>query len=457
MLALLALAGCRCDGPTPTDAGQDAGLDATDAALPPCERRAPPRNEGACSEDAECADGDLCAPVDATPGAVFGCAAGVGAPPGADCTTSAECAHGLCAAAGRCVAPCAGEDREGLRCARVKVWAGATLREVSAWVPARALPTGADVNARDFVGDELTLSAGAGLHVVVPECAPRPRAVELAQGAMTLWRDRPEDPNPVFAEGGAPLAVALPAGDQPLPTTADVLLRLDRQAEGAHAAITRAPAAGRLDVEIYYLGGGGLAPAGDRGPPEVEAMLDRAFLLLGPDVLPGEVRQHAVDDAHRGRLAVLEAERGVLAELPELFALAAGADDPHVAIFLVRDIDFRIAFSGGIPGPLGHPGVQNAGVVLAFDALSGLDPGRVLAHELAHHLGLFHLTEFDGTVFEPLSDTPECEDADDDGTVTVAECEGMGADNLMFWSAEAEGTTLTEAQRAVLRRAPILR
>ena len=83
-------------------------------------------------------------------------------------------------------------------------------------------------------------------------------------------------------------------------------------------------------------------------------------------------------------------------------------------------------------------GTGGSGIAIATDMMAG-DParmGRTLAHELAHFLGLFHTSEADGRVYDALEDTPECrleDDGDGDG-LDPADCESLGADNLMFWS-----------------------
>jgi hypothetical protein len=246
-----------------------------------------------------------------------------------------------------------------------------------------------------------------------------------------------------------------PSGDAATPDGVRSL-RFDRAAGGMRTSLP-AGAGSVLDLDVFYLGGGGFASAGTRGPPEFAAALDRLeaiFSVAGISV--GEVRQHDVTGTPRTRLQILEAERGELPELQELFSLGAGLAEPGVSLFLVRDIDFQLAVSGGIPGPLGHPGIDNSGVAIAVDAI-GPDLGRVLAHEVAHHLGLFHPTEFDGTVFEGFGDTPVCTDSDGDGLLSVAECVGAGSENLMFFSADATGVELSPTQRAQLRRAPVLR
>ena len=92
--------------------------------------------------------------------------------------------------------------------------------------------------------------------------------------------------------------------------------------------------------------------------------------------------------------------------------------------------------------------------------------GETAAHEMGHQLGLFHTTEMGGTVFDILTDTPECEisrDSSSDGTVSAEECDGYGANNVMFWttwssasrSAGKKQETLSSHQQHVLKYSPI--
>jgi len=53
---------------------------------------------------------------------------------------------------------------------------------------------------------------------------------------------------------------------------------------------------------------------------------------------------------------------------------------------------------------------------------------------------LFHTTESDGNLKDPLPDTPECgieNDQNGDGKVTGPECRDKGAANLMFWTIDS--------------------
>jgi hypothetical protein len=80
--------------------------------------------------------------------------------------------------------------------------------------------------------------------------------------------------------------------------------------------------------------------------------------------------------------------------------------------------------------------------------------------------GLYHTSESTGTSFDPLSDTAECpisRDNDSDGKVYPEECDGYGADNVMFWTAwstssQAAGKkqeTISREQKYVLKYSPI--
>ena len=128
--------------------------------------------------------------------------------------------------------------------------------------------------------------------------------------------------------------------------------------------------------------------------------------------------------------------------------------------------------AAGMPGSMGDVNSWN-GVLASLSAHATgneLDDqllGETAAHEIGHHLGLFHTTEKEGTVFDILSDTPECSsssyDNDSNGTLTAEECDLLGGDNLMFWTSwsstsRSAGKTqdkLSGFQQYVIKHSPI--
>ena len=157
-------------------------------------------------------------------------------------------------------------------------------------------------------------------------------------------------------------------------------------------------------------------------------------------------------------------------------ALVSQGGIAAVNLFFIED--YSGSWSGvlgnaaGIPGSMGIANAWN-GVLNSLSAHasgSTLDAqllGETAAHEMGHQLGLFHTTEQGGTEFDILSDTAECpnssRDNDSNGQMSAEECEGYGAENVMFWtpwssssrSAGKKQETLSSYQQQVLMYSPI--
>jgi hypothetical protein len=161
---------------------------------------------------------------------------------------------------------------------------------------------------------------------------------------------------------------------------------------------------------------------------------------------------------------------------PTTSALVTQGSTAAVNLFFIED--YSGSWSGilgnaaGIPGSMGIANAWN-GVLNSLSAhASGttLDAqllGETAAHEMGHQLGLFHTTEQSGTEFDIITDTAECpkssRDNDSNGQMTAEECEGYGAENVMFWTAWSSASrsagkkqeTLSSYQQQVLKYSPL--
>jgi hypothetical protein len=155
-------------------------------------------------------------------------------------------------------------------------------------------------------------------------------------------------------------------------------------------------------------------------------------------------------------------------------ALVSQGVTESVNLFFIKDYSDseNLGNAAGIPGSMGIANSWN-GVLISLTAhVSGstLDAqllGETAAHEMGHQLGLFHTTEKWGTEFDIISDTAECakssRDNNDDGLVSAEECDGYGANNVMFWrpwttssqSAGKKQETLSSHQQHVLKYSPL--
>ena len=157
-------------------------------------------------------------------------------------------------------------------------------------------------------------------------------------------------------------------------------------------------------------------------------------------------------------------------------ALVKQGSSDAVNIFFIEDYSGSgsgmLGNAAGMPGSMGDVNSWN-GVIASLTAhatATTLDAqllGETAAHEMGHQLGLFHTTEKQGTVFDILSDTPEClsssHDNDSNGTITAEECDEFGGENLMFWttwssasrSAGKKQERLSIHQQHVLKYSPI--
>ena len=157
-------------------------------------------------------------------------------------------------------------------------------------------------------------------------------------------------------------------------------------------------------------------------------------------------------------------------------ALVSQGGTAAVNLFFIEDFTGSwseiLGNAAGIPGSMGIANSWN-GVLNSLSAhasgttLESQLLGETAAHEMGHQLGLFHTTESGGTVFDIISDTAECpkssRDNDNNSKMSAEECEGYGAENVMFWTAWSSSSrsagkkqeTLSGLQQQVLKYSPI--
>ncbi|HKU38891.1 MAG TPA: hypothetical protein VJR89_12110 [Polyangiales bacterium] len=477
----------------------------------------PPPGSAVCASSTDCADGESCAAApdpnaaDLEPLSLACSSKQQGRAAGVGCERGGQCASGICLLAGACASPCSRDsDCEALqRCqdgyARGE---GGRLHPLSACVAMVDLPRGTqtsvEVQHAAWSGgiDRLALPPTAARTLFLIEhldddtwpvpssassCRPPLCAVSLAPRTEPdiSWFDReqlldPDGPKNPIALGDHvyPLSVLVPNGPHAAPDARGYVLAAESKRAG-RARITqlsRIPESGRLDLNLYYAGV--FEDAGDDIPEVLQAALEEVDRIFEPaDVFIGELRQIHVTgellergselpDAEVSRgFARLKRQYGVYPQLPELFELSAGAGNVALDVFFVSSIERQGeaelgGIAGGTPLPFGMHGTGASGIAIAADALQAtpLQLGRALAHELGHALGLFHTTERDGTTFDPFDDTPSCElDRDRNGNgLEASECQGAGADNLMFPTLDPAAFELSPQQIAQLRAAMIL-
>ena len=224
---------------------------------------------------------------------------------------------------------------------------------------------------------------------------------------------------------------------------------------------------GKLDLNLWFAGLS-VNATNAAADANLQAAVDefrRIYATSGISL--GTVRYFDIPPSQQSIFEVIDTTDGATSELRRLFELSIGSPNTSLNFFLVREIKgggigFTIlGIAGGIPGIPFEQGTNTSGVAVTALDLSR-DPkavARTMAHEGGHWLGLWHTTEQNGQMHDPLSDTPECpstKDTSNDKIMSSAECQGSGAENLMFWQAGPTASTLSGNQGFVLLRNPVV-
>lgn len=238
------------------------------------------------------------------------------------------------------------------------------------------------------------------------------------------------------------------------------------------ARVKRAPGGvqsnGTLDLNIHIVTGiSGLSAASAPGNSRLQNALTNLRAVLAPTgVTLGTIRYV---DVNQPSLTVIDSTDGPDSELSTLFRAGGSTlGGEALDVFIVRTINsggggFRaLGIAGGIPGPANIHGSRHSGVVTSWNGLgSGATGdrvlGQILAHEIGHYIGLFHVTER----LRPCSpgEDPSAGCAPFGGGDQLADTTRGDTSNLMHWSIVGGGTNtnLTAGQGFVYRAAALVR
>ncbi|HET6612989.1 MAG TPA: hypothetical protein VFG83_13420 [Kofleriaceae bacterium] len=132
---------------------------------------------------------------------------------------------------------------------------------------------------------------------------------------------------------------------------------------------------------------------------------------------------------------------------------SARAGSVHIVIVRSLGEGGPAGYSMGLPGPFGAD-LPNSAVIISslayvdsdgFVDLDGLS--TTLAHEMGHHLGLYHTSEENGLLHDPIDDTPECDEA--------FGCSQEFKENIMTPGEGDKRWRFTPGQAEVIKRHPL--
>lgn len=250
-----------------------------------------------------------------------------------------------------------------------------------------------------------------------------------------------------------------------------------RVAADASACLYVLPSQGqrRVDLNLYFVGLPTLDAMRAPQDEDLQQVLGRVGELFAKvDIEIGQVRYLDVPPEVAETYTVLRDHLDIQELTAHGFAHGISAQENlSVDLFIVRSISLAggavVGFSGGVPGAAGMHGNGSNGLVFSLEGLGqfNYNVAHIMAHEIAHYLGLRHTTELaygTGTaqaerldeqmgLRDPIEDTEHCEDVYRLGS----RCPDFP--NLMFPSAPPPplglDPELTEGQGDVLRANPL--
>lgn len=221
-----------------------------------------------------------------------------------------------------------------------------------------------------------------------------------------------------------------------------------------------------ISVDLVFVGLDGIDATTAPDDPDFQAVLEQFEAEWASAGLTPSYRY--VDFAGDvAKYNVVDVSDNDYSEFNDLLRTSNPPGPRAMTFFLVDEISNASAggatilgLSAGPPGAAAFHGNSKSGVIVStldLDSAPG-DVAKIMAHEGGHFLGLFHTTEKDGQLNDPLGDTPQCPpsaDTNADGVMNSTECAGQGAENVMWWTLTSGTATFSGDQGWVVRRSPI--
>lgn len=159
---------------------------------------------------------------------------------------------------------------------------------------------------------------------------------------------------------------------------------------------------GQLRLNLYFTGAGGLTAAQAETSSEVAAWMKTADQLLAQAGLTiVEVRYFDAPVHYADLVDFFPPLDWLMMQMVE----DPGANPKGINVYLVANAGGALGLAT-VPGASVH-GTYQSGVTIALEAEGTYAPGRIIAHEVGHFLGLFHSHDAVGpdVIFDRIDDT----------------------------------------------------